>query len=142
MIAQRFSAGKGGFMNSEPASAGGTNGLSKEHLCRPRGARIRNSRPPRPEGRGYHLSRPRRSGIGNAGAGRVPHTFALFANVWVIRTSGKNRNRRMYETNYPTQPKEGWVGHPAGAGAGHLHRAEDAARARRGAGGVGQEWIV
>src|SRR5271166_6413391 len=72
MIAQRFSAGKGGFMNSEPASAGGTNGLSKEHLCRPRGTRIRNSRPPRPEGRGYHLSRPRRSGIGNAGAGRVP----------------------------------------------------------------------
>src|SRR5271167_2021306 len=62
-LAQRFNAGKGGFMNSEPASAGGINGLSKEHLCRPRGTRIRDPRPPRPEGRGYHLSRPSRWGF-------------------------------------------------------------------------------
>jgi len=50
----------------------------------------------------------------------VPHTFALFANVWEIS--------KMYEINLshptkktlggapgvaPTRPKEGWVRHPA-----------------------------
>ena len=54
-----------------------------------------------------------RGAFHNLLAGQGPHTFAVVANVWEIRTLRTTDGRACTRLDSPTQPKADWVGHSA-----------------------------
>ena len=87
IIAQRFSAGKDGFINSEPASAGDT----KRCCAAPTGLDLNYSCIPSAEALGYDLSRLRRSRLAMAQGDRktekqkLEQALAIFTELKMPR---------------------------------------------------------